>query len=45
MSAVDVHAIDGKVSGPDERFDVVVVGAGEAGTAEAIAAAEGGASK
>jgi len=41
--AVDVHAIDGKLSAPDERFDVVVVGAGDAGTAAAIAAAGEGA--
>ncbi|HLZ79299.1 MAG TPA: FAD-dependent oxidoreductase, partial [Sphingomonas sp.] len=40
----DVHAIDGKISAPDVCFDVVVVGAGEAGTAAAIAAAKGGAS-
>ena len=42
--AVDVHAIDGKIRAPDSRFDVVVVGAGTAGTAAAIAAARGGAS-
>jgi len=41
--AVDVHAIDGKLAAPDERFDVVVVGAGDAGTAAAIAAAGEGA--
>ena len=40
---VDVHAIDGKPAAPDERFDVVVVGAGDAGTAAAIAAAGEGA--
>lgn len=40
----DVHAIDGKIAAPAERFDVIVVGAGEAGTAAAIAAAAGGAS-
>jgi thioredoxin reductase len=40
----DVHAIDGKIAAPAERFDVVVVGAGEAGTAAAIDAAAGGAS-
>jgi thioredoxin reductase len=44
MTVRDVHAIDGKLSAPDARFDVVVVGAGSAGTAAAIAAAEGGAS-
>jgi thioredoxin reductase len=42
--AVDVHAIDGKLPAPDERFDVVVVGAGDAGTGAAIAAAREGAS-
>jgi len=41
--AVDAHAIDGKLPGADERFDVVVVGAGTAGTAAAIDAASGGA--
>lgn len=39
---VDVHAIDGKVHAPDTRFDVIVVGAGPAGTAAAIAAAGAG---
>lgn len=39
----DVHAIDGKLPAPDARFDVVVVGAGTAGTAAAIEAAQGGA--
>ena len=43
MTAVDVHAIDGKLLPPDARFDVVVVGAGAAGTAAAIAAAGEGA--
>ena len=42
--ARDVHAIDGKLPAPDARFDVVVVGAGPAGTEAAIAAAQGGAS-
>lgn len=42
--ALDVHAIDGKLSAPDERFDTVVVGAGAAGTAAAIAAVRDGAS-
>ncbi len=42
--AIDAHAIDGKFSAPDDRFDVVVVGAGEAGTAAAIEAAQDGAS-
>lgn len=40
----DVHALDGKIPVPETRFDVVVVGAGPAGTAAAIAAAHGGAS-
>jgi thioredoxin reductase len=40
---VDVHAIDGKIPAPDERFDLVVVGAGRAGTAAAIDAAKAGA--
>ncbi len=40
----DRHAINGKIPAPDERFDVVVVGAGSAGTAAAIDAAKGGAS-
>ncbi|MEO7169560.1 MAG: NAD(P)/FAD-dependent oxidoreductase, partial [Sphingomonas sp.] len=44
MTARDVHAIDGKLPAPETRFDVVVVGAGSAGTAAAIAAAAGGAS-
>jgi thioredoxin reductase len=42
VTARDIHAIDGKLPAPDERFDVVVVGAGRAGTAEAIDAAKGG---
>lgn len=44
MTVRDFHAIDGKVPAPDARFDVVVVGAGPAGTAAAIAAAADGAS-
>lgn len=40
----DRHAIDGKVPAADERFDTVVVGAGAAGTAAAIAAARAGGS-
>jgi thioredoxin reductase len=40
---VDIHAIDGKIPAPDERFDLVVVGAGRAGTAAAIDAAKAGA--
>lgn len=42
-SSGDVHAIDGKIPEPDERFDLVVVGAGAAGTAAAIDAARTGA--
>ena len=42
--ATDRHAIDGKIPPADERFDVVVVGAGSAGTRAAIEAADGGAS-
>ena len=38
----DVHAIEGKIHAPDERFDLVVVGAGLAGTEAAIAAARAG---
>jgi len=41
--AADVHAIDGKIPAPDERFDLVVVGAGTAGTDAAIDAAKVGA--
>jgi len=41
--AVDFHAIDGKIPAPDERFNLVVVGAGAAGTAAAIDAAKTGA--
>lgn len=41
---IDIHAIDGKLPACDERFDVVVVGAGQVGTAAAIEAAAGGAS-
>jgi thioredoxin reductase len=40
----DRHAINGKIPAPDERFDTVVVGAGEAGTTAAIAAAKNGGS-
>ncbi len=40
----DQHAINGKIPAADERFGVVVVGAGSAGTAAAIDAAKGGAS-
>lgn len=44
MTVRDVHAIDGKIPAPDARFDVVVVGAGSAGTQAAIEAAKVGAS-
>ena len=44
MMTTDVHAIDGKVAAPAERFDVIVIGAGAAGTAAAIEAAQGGSS-
>ncbi|MEG3145133.1 FAD-dependent oxidoreductase [Sphingomonas sp. RT2P30] len=44
MTGRDVHAIDDKLPAPDAQFDVVVVGAGAAGTAAAIEAAQGGAS-
>ena len=40
---IDVHAVDGKIPPADERFDVVVVGAGSAGTRAAIEAAQRGA--
>ena len=40
----DRHAIDGKIPAPDERFDTVVIGAGQAGTAAAFAAAKNGGS-
>ena len=40
----DCHAIDGKIPAPDERFDTVVIGAGQAGTAAAIEAAKSGGS-
>ncbi|MDB5576631.1 MAG: hcnB [Bradyrhizobium sp.] len=39
---VDAHAIDGKIHAPEERFDLVVVGAGTSGTAAAIDAALAG---
>jgi thioredoxin reductase len=38
----DRHALDGKIPAPAERFDLVVVGAGPAGTAAATAAAVAG---
>nr|WP_295660404.1 NAD(P)/FAD-dependent oxidoreductase [Polymorphobacter sp.] len=39
---VDVFDLTGKIAPPEARYDVVVVGAGSAGTAAAIEAAEGG---
>jgi thioredoxin reductase len=39
----DPFALDGKLPAPESRFEVVVVGAGPAGIAAAIAAAQGGA--
>ncbi len=41
---IDPKAQAGKFAAPDERFDVVVIGAGPAGTAAAIEAASAGAS-
>lgn len=38
----DKYAINGKILPPVERFDVIVVGAGSAGTEAAIAAAQAG---
>lgn len=40
----DPHSIDGKFPPPAHHFDVIVVGAGDAGCEAAIAAAQGGAS-
>lgn len=39
----DVHALDGKFAPPERHVEVLVIGAGAAGTAAAIAAARGGA--
>ncbi|WP_242185985.1 NAD(P)/FAD-dependent oxidoreductase [Sphingomonas sp. CARO-RG-8B-R24-01] len=44
MKILDPHAIDGKFPAPDEQFDLIVVGAGRAGTTTAIRAALSGAS-
>ncbi len=38
----DPHAIDGKIPGPNEAHDVIVVGAGPAGLAAALEAARAG---
>lgn len=38
----DHYAIDGKIAAPDEALDVVIVGAGPAGLAAALAAANAG---
>ena len=38
----DVHALDGKIAAPETRYEVVVVGAGSAGIAAALAAADAG---
>ena len=39
---IDPHAIDGKFPKPDQHFDLVVVGAGQSGTAAAVKAAQDG---
>ena len=38
----DPHAIDGKIGAPDETHDIIVVGAGPAGLAAALAGARAG---
>ncbi|WP_304171415.1 FAD-dependent oxidoreductase [Phenylobacterium aquaticum] len=43
MSAVDPHALNGKLPRPERTVEVLVIGAGPAGTAAAIAAAKLGA--
>lgn len=42
MTVRDVYALDGKLPAPEARYDLVVVGAGPAGTDAAIAAARAG---
>lgn len=39
----DAYALDGKIPAPEARYDIAVVGAGPAGVAAAIEAAQGGA--
>lgn len=39
---VDIHDLTGKFVSPETRYDIVIVGAGAAGTAAAIEAAHGG---
>jgi thioredoxin reductase len=43
MATIDPYSIAGKAPQPDERYELVVVGAGPAGLAAAIAAARAGA--
>ena len=42
MTTIDKYAVNGKILPPAEHFDVVVVGAGSAGTKAALAAAQAG---
>lgn len=42
FDGVDVHAINGKIPAPAQRYDLVVVGAGPAGLAAALEGAEAG---
>ncbi len=42
MTIRDAYALDGKLPSPDARFDLVVIGAGPAGTEAAIAGARAG---
>ena len=43
MPVVDPHALNGKLPKPERRVDVLVIGAGPAGVAAALAAVRGGA--